>query len=149
MIEEFDARFQDFKEFTLAFQFIRNPFIFEQSKSEELSKLFNVSKTSLNYDISLLAEESQGKNELIDGMWRRLMSDHSFMFLNDLIPKFLCMFGSTYVCEATFSSLLRRKSKYRSMLSQNSLESELRCELCTTKPDFRKIIDNMQCQPSH
>lgn len=80
ILEEFDARFQDFKKFTLTFQFIRNPFIFEQSKSEKLSKLFNVSKTSLNYDISLLAEESQVKNELIDGMWRRLMSDHSFMF---------------------------------------------------------------------
>lgn len=89
------------------------------------------------------------KNELVDGMWRRLITDHSFMVLNNLIPKFLCMFGSTYVCEATFSSLLRRKSKYRSMLSQDSLESELRCGLCTTKPDFRKIIENMQCQPSH
>lgn len=149
LVEEFEARFQDFKKFSLAFQFIKNPFIFDQNKTEELSKIFGVSKTSLNYDISLLVEDVQVKNELTDGMWHRLTADHSFLVLNKLIPKFLCMFGSTYVCEATFSSLVRRKSKYRTLLSQHSLESELRCELCTVKPDFRKIIENVQCQPSH
>lgn len=108
-----------------------------------------MNKTSLNYDISLIAEDSLGKNKLIDGTWHRLIADHSFLVLNNLIPKFLCMFGSTYVCEATFSSLFRRKSKYRNRFSQNSLESELRCELCTTKPDFRKMIEIIQCQSSH
>lgn len=51
------------------------------------------------------------------------------------------MFSSTYVCECTFSSLLRRKSKYRTMLSQESLESEIRCELCKTESEFMKWLN--------
>lgn len=149
LIGGFDSRFEDFKNFSLAFQFIRNPLIFDESKAEELSEIFSVSKTSLNHDISLLAEEIQAKNESIDGMWRRLILDHSFLVLDKIIPKFLCMFGSTYVCEATFSSLVRRKSKYRTNLTENSLESEIRCELCTVKPDFHKLVENQQCHPSH
>lgn len=45
------------------------------------------------------------------------------------------------VCGATFSSI---ESKIRiSMLSQNSLEASLFYELCTTKPDFRKMVDSI------
>lgn len=80
----------------------------------------------MNYHISLLAEDVQMKNELTDVMWHRLISNRTFLVLNKLFLQFLCIFGSTYDSEATFSSLVRRKSKYRTMLSQNSLESELR-----------------------
>lgn len=52
----------------MAFQFIRNPFIFDESKIEVLSELFEVKKTNLTYDISLLAEDAQAKNKLTDGM---------------------------------------------------------------------------------
>lgn len=38
--------------------------------------------------------------------------------LNTIVPNFFCMFGSTYVYESTFSSLTRRKNKFRSSLSQ-------------------------------
>lgn len=35
-----------------------------------------------------------------------------------------------------FLSLLRRKAKFRNTLSQNCLESDIRCELCTNESDF-------------
>lgn len=149
LIEKFESRFQDFKKYGLAFQFIKNPFIFDENKTEELSELLEVKKTSLKYDNSLLKEGVQGNIELTEEMWSRLISDHSFLVLHEIIPKFLCLFGSTYVCESTFSSITRRKSKYRSCLSQNSLESEIRCELCKTTPDFHTFIENKECQPSH
>lgn len=88
------------------FQFIKNPLIVDQSKTQDLPKQY-------------FTDDIQGKNELIDGMWRRLIHDHSCLVLVKLIPKILCMFGSTYKCEATFSSLVRQKPKYRPKQAQN------------------------------
>lgn len=65
------------------------------------------------------------------------------------VTKYMCMFGSTYLCECTFSSLVRRKNKYRNSLSQENLESELRCELSEVKPDFVKMAKSKECHPSH
>lgn len=80
MIEGFESRFQDFKKYGLTFQFIKNPFIFDENKTEELSELLEVKKTSLKYDISLLKEEVQGNIELTEEMWSRLISDLFFWF---------------------------------------------------------------------
>lgn len=88
-------------------------------------------------------QSDQENNESTDGMWNRLISDHSFLVLVDKIePKFIWFFGSTYGCECTFSSLTRRKSKYRTNLAQSSfnLKSELNfVELLQTFTNLLKI----------
>lgn len=149
LIEAFDSRFADFKKFQLAFKFLKNPFNFDQNNIQNLSDILGTKKTNLEFDISLINEENGLPNETSDALWRRLMSEFNFLELKDVVPKFLCMFGSTYVCEATFSSLTRRKNKYRNALSQQNLESELRCELTESTPDFDKLCENKQCHPSH
>ena len=112
--------------------------------------MFETKHTHLSYDIDLLIEDSKGMNESTEDMWYRLISDHSFLILNESVPTFLCFFGSTYVCEITFSYLTRRKSKYRGCLNQNRLESEIRCEITDDcKPDFSALIENEQCHSSH
>jgi hypothetical protein len=149
LIEEFESRFSDFKKHDLAFKFFKNPFDFDSAKITELSEIFVVKKAHLEFDFALVAQESQLKNLTHIEMWKRLISENSFLVLNNIVPKYLCMFSSTYVCECTFSSLVRRKSKYRTMLSQKSLESEIRCELCKTDPDFSTMAKSKECQPSH
>lgn len=59
------------------------------------------------------------------------------------------MFGSTYVCESTFSSLARRKNKFRCSLTQQYLESEIRCEVSKTKPNLNELVENKECNSSH
>ena len=91
----------------------------------------------------------QMKRVMFFALWKRLLLNCNFLVLKDILPKFLCMFGSTYVCESTFSSLTRRKNKLRNALSQQNLESEIRCELCESKPDLTKLTENKSCQRSH
>lgn len=134
LFEEFETRFSDFEEHELAFKFLKNPLDFDSAKITELSEIFAVKKPHLEYDFALISKESHLKSLPHIEMWKRLMSENEFFVLKDVVLKYVCMFSSTYVCECTFSSLVRRKSKYRSMLSQQSLESEIRCELCQSEP---------------
>lgn len=149
LIDEFDTRFADFKKHDLAFKFLKNPFDFDSAKITELSKIFQVKTAQLEFDFAVIAQESHLKNLADIDMWKRLILENSFLVLNDVVPKYVCMFSSTYVCECTFSSLVRRKTKYRTMLSQESLESEIRCELCTTEPNFAEMAESKKCNPSH
>lgn len=149
LVNAFDSRFADFQKFQLAFKFLKNPFVCDPNNIQKLSDLFGTKKTHLEFDISLINEESGLPNETSDALWRRLLSECNFLVLKDIVPKFLCMFGSTYVCEASFSSLARRKNKYRNALSQPNLESEIRCELIQSKIDFDKLTEKIQCHPSH
>lgn len=149
LISEFDTRFSDFKLHDLAFKFIKNPFDFDSTKIDELSKIFEVKKSHLEFDFALVKGEDQLKTLSCTEMWKRLVSEHSFLVLNDILLKYFCMFGTTYLCESTFSTLLRRKNKYRNMLSQCSLESEIRCELSKNEPDFVKMAKTKECHPSH
>lgn len=149
LINAFKSRFSDFEKFHLAFKFLKNPFGFDKNNIQNLSDLFGSKKTHLEFDISLINEENDLPNETSDALWRRLMSECNFFLLKDIVPKFLCMFGSTYVCEASFSSLARRKNKYRNALSQVNLESELRCELSESTPDLNQLTESKECHPSH
>lgn len=99
-------------------------FRFDEENTQSLSDLFNTKKSHLEFDIALIKDETGLPNEMSGALWKRLISDCNFMVLQNIVPRFLCMFGSTYVCESTFSSLARRKNKFRSSLSQDNLESD-------------------------
>lgn len=149
LIDEFESRFSDFEIHELAFEFFKNPFDFDLNKIAQLSDILQVKVAHLTFDVALLQKQNHLKNLPTIEMWKNLVSENSFLVLKNVLPKYLCLFSSTYVCECTFSSLVRRKSKYRSMLSEKSLESEIRCELCKKKKNFAEISKSKACQPSH
>ena len=60
--------------------------------------------------------------------------------------RILTMFGSTYLYEAAFSSLVAIKTKYRNRLS---VEGDLRCSLSGVKPRIKNLVAKKQCQVSH
>ena len=55
-------------------------------------------------------------------------------------------FATTYLCEAGFSALAMVKTKYCNQLQP---EDDLRCALMTIKPDFDKVVPQVQGQGSH
>lgn len=61
----------------------------------KISKKFTLAFYWSKWNGRIIADDTRGKNESIDGMWRRLISDHSILVLNNLIQKFSSMFGST------------------------------------------------------
>ena len=58
----------------------------------------------------------------------------------------LTMFGSTYLCEAAFSTLVVVKTKYR---NKPNIEGDLRCALSGIRPRIQDLEAKKQCQVSH
>lgn len=102
LIQEFDSRFSDFEQFHLTFKFLKNSFVFDQENIQNLSNLFNAKKSHLEFDIALIIEKTCLSNEMNSVLWNRLLSDCNFIVLKSIVPKFLCMFGSTRENECGF-----------------------------------------------
>ena len=61
----------------------------------------------------------------------------------------LVLFGSTYVCEAAFSSMKYLKNSYRTRLLDKNLEAELRLMVSREIPNFQSLSSAIQNQSSH
>lgn len=61
----------------------------------------------------------------------------------------LSIFGSTYLCDQVFSSLNHTKSKYRSCLTDESLQACVEIRDTSYSPDIEKICSDVQKQKSH
>lgn len=70
-------------------------------------------------------------------VWGIIDATSFWLWLKSIVPNFLCMYRSTYLCGSTFSSLARLKNKFRSSLSQQNVESEIRCEISKSKPNCK------------
>ncbi|XP_071041894.1 uncharacterized protein [Parasteatoda tepidariorum] len=73
----------------------------------------------------------------------------SYDQLKKLAFAVLSLFGSTYICEQSFSSMNIIKSKLRSSLIDENLESCLKLKSTTYKPDLLKPSKEMQVHCSH
>ena len=74
----------------------------------------------------------------------------SYDQLKKLAFAVLSLFGSTYSCEQSFSSMnFIKLSKLRSRLIDESLESSLKLKTTTYKPDLLKLSKEMQGHCSH
>jgi hypothetical protein len=69
-----------------------------------------------------------------------------YLELSQLATEVLLLFGTTYLCEKTFSVMAAIKSKYRNRFQ---LESNLRVAVSTTQPKMSQLVSNMQAHPSH
>jgi 17beta-estradiol 17-dehydrogenase/3beta-hydroxysteroid 3-dehydrogenase/mitotic-spindle organizing protein 1 len=76
--------------------------------------------------------------------WIYIKIEH--LELSQLATEVLLLFGTTYLCEKTFSAMTAIKSEYRNRLQ---LESDLRVAVSTTQPRMSHLVSNMQAQPSH
>ena len=83
------------------------------------------------------------KISLLD-FYGRLNSDR-YKNLVQLAKKMLSIFGSTYICEQTFSIMNMNKNEQRSSLSNESLEDILKISTFHMYPDFDKLAAGKRC----
>ena len=136
--EEFIKYFPDIDEKREAWKFIRNPFqceineIFDEAQEESLELKFN-STAKVNF------------MELeLEAFWLKYLLVYSLISTQAL--RVLVMFGSTYLCEAAFSTLVAIKTKYRNKLK---VEGDLRCALSGIQPRINELVSKKRCQVSH
>ncbi|XP_015440313.1 PREDICTED: general transcription factor II-I repeat domain-containing protein 2A-like [Dufourea novaeangliae] len=85
--------------------------------------------------------------ELIFDAWNSLPDCYSEV--KKLAFGVLTIFGSTYSCEQAFSCMNIIKSKVRSQLTNENLESCLKLKTTSYEPNLSKLSKTMQSQRSH
>ena len=141
LISAFKSYFPEIHERSVQLDWIRNPFLF--SDHEKLPICFQETLIEVCADrgLKLLFESSN-----VTHFWSSVMKEHpdlGKMALEKLLP-----FGSTYLCEASFSALSVIKSKQRNKLNVN-LEQSLITAVASISPRMEKIISEHQPHISH
>ncbi|XP_060880640.1 general transcription factor II-I repeat domain-containing protein 2-like [Metopolophium dirhodum] len=151
--EEFGKRFKDFAEIGKLSQFLKN--LFEVSPTGEwidvATKLFRLPKSSLQMEIIDLQEDislQMNKTLSTEDFWIKHVLD-KYINCKTLAIKLATMFGSTYVCETSFSKMTFLKNRYRSRLTDHRLENTLRISCSPRVPDLKKLAQEKKCHFSH
>lgn len=70
------------------------------------------------------------------------LNDEHFKHFLNYVQKYLVLFGSTYICERTFSLMVSTKNKYRSQITDENLHSVLRIATSDLEPNFEEIMSD-------
>ncbi|XP_078542371.1 general transcription factor II-I repeat domain-containing protein 2B-like [Lissotriton helveticus] len=147
---EIKRRFSQFRALTPLFRPVENPWM--------------VSARNLDVVTLIGMERAQSELELIDMQHNsaleasflgqapeefcKMVPPDKFPLLLTVAQKVLCIFGSTYACECSFSTMGLLKSKLRNKLTDIHLEQLLRLAVSNLVPDYRKRIGDMKCKIS-
>ncbi|CAI6361968.1 unnamed protein product [Macrosiphum euphorbiae] len=152
-MKEFDARFKDFSEIGKLSQFLKTPYdvLPDGEWTDVAEKLFNLSKSKLQMEIIDLQEDvslKQYRSASTEEFWAKDAID-KYSNCKQLAINLATMFGSTYICEASFSKINFLKNKYRTKLTDSHLEDTLRISCSPRVPDFKKLAKEKKCNFSH
>uniref|UniRef100_H3AE60 DUF4371 domain-containing protein n=1 Tax=Latimeria chalumnae TaxID=7897 RepID=H3AE60_LATCH len=136
----FSSRFGDFVKVQSAGAFLQDPYTFPIVKLKDLATTFHLPRHELEEELSDL--QGQGATyaaqhaSSIQELWKCVAGQT----LHLLSAKIQSMFGSTYICERTFSAMCRIKSRYRARLTDANNHAQLRCAVTHLQPDCEGII---------
>lgn len=151
---EFSNRFIDIQLLQPIFSFLLNPFIDEPlALCNILEPYCEADLPSLlteitNLQSSIIIRSQYGSEKTLLDFWR-LVPATSFSHLCGIASRIVALWGSTYCCESTFSTMKYVKSKYRSAMSNEHLEGLLRIACTSRTPEYEKIVTEKQAHASH
>ncbi|KAF2902670.1 hypothetical protein ILUMI_03516 [Ignelater luminosus] len=143
---EFATRFQDFAEMGKLSSFLKSPFEVDVAAewTDVAAKLFNLSKPSLQMEIIDLQEDvslQMYKTVSTAQFWAKHVPE-KYENCKTLAINLATMFGSTYICETSFSKMNFLKNKYRSRLTDAHLEDTLRICCSSREPNHKKLAQD-------
>ncbi|XP_018394276.1 PREDICTED: general transcription factor II-I repeat domain-containing protein 2B-like [Cyphomyrmex costatus] len=126
LIDEFDKRFTCFEKLKTELILFENPLTapIEEQHLDLQDELFD-----LQNDISLKTIKETGVD------FYKMLKESSYPKLRDFGLRIHSMFGSTYLCETSFSKMKLIKNERRSSLSDNSLPRLIRIATSNMKID--------------
>lgn len=133
---EFARRFGDFKKLSPQFDILAAPFNADYEKAPDTIQLELI---DLQCD-SQLKDKFQQSERIYE--FYASLSETKFANLRDMAMKLLVLFGSTYICEQTVSTMNINKSKLRSNLTDVHLHGLLRISTSELQPDFGGLVKN-------
>ena len=142
LFQEFDRRLTFSQEDNLLFKLVEDPF---SMNPEEVP--IQLQMEVIDLQTSSVYKIKHRESSLLN-FYRSLNSDR-YKNLIGLAKKTLSIFGSTYICEQTFSLMNMNKNKQHSSLSNESLEDILKISTSHMHPDYDKLVAGKRCNVSH
>ena len=142
--EEFQNRFEDFDKLKSPLALYNNPM---QVSVATQSSEFQLKLMGLQSDQFVLSK----KQEKAENFWK-FVSQERFPILMNAALKLFSMFGSTYICECSFSAMNSIKTKNGNQLENNTLGLQdcLRMAATNISVDTNAIVrDASRPQTSH
>jgi hypothetical protein len=131
MMEEFQTRFTDFEIMKNDTALLHNPFAVV---NEEQPAQLQLEICDLKADPILSTMRDKG----IDLF--KILPKETYAQLRDFGLRIISMFGSTYLCESTFSNMKFMKFRYRSFLTDESLQHFLRLGTTNIAVDIPALV---------
>ncbi|KAJ8346319.1 hypothetical protein AAFF_G00215060 [Aldrovandia affinis] len=153
-LSEFDRRFTDFASIEPVASYLCFPFgsIDVDDIASKVASLFHLNSPAVENEIITLQNDIEIKSRATQGMkgefWELLLQE-KYPNLRRCAMNFTALFGSTYLCESTFSHMKIIKSKYRSTMTDDHLVACIRLVTSCYNPDYEKLASSSQCQRSH
>uniref|UniRef100_A0A669C9P0 HAT C-terminal dimerisation domain-containing protein n=1 Tax=Oreochromis niloticus TaxID=8128 RepID=A0A669C9P0_ORENI len=127
-LSEFDKRFQDFSLLEPVATFMCYPFREDaevDSLASKIAKLFHLNSSGVEDEILTLQADIELKSRDHGQFWN-LLTEVKYPNMRKCAASLTALFGSTYLCESSFSHMKIIKSKYRSTMTDEHLEVCLR-----------------------
>lgn len=131
LISEFDRRFDDFGQLRSQLDLFNNPLAVNIEEHDP--SLMQLELCELHTDPNFTGNIERGVD-----FWK-LLPVEKYPLLRDFGLKICSMFGSTYVCESTFSNMKHIKSKERNRLTDENLSHLLRVSSSEIDVDFTAL----------
>ncbi|XP_078509146.1 general transcription factor II-I repeat domain-containing protein 2B-like [Lissotriton helveticus] len=147
---EIKRRFSQFRALTPLFRLVENPWMVS-ARNLDVVALIGMERAQAELELIDMQHNSALEASFLgqppEEFWKIVPPDQ-FPLLVTVAQKVLCMFGSTYACECSFSTMGLLKSKLRNKLTDIHLEQLLRLAVSTLVPEYRKLIGDMKCKIS-
>lgn len=143
LAEEFRQRFQDFAAIEKEITLFSSPFSVD---TDDVPDHLQLEVIELQCDAEIRGQHQQ---LTLANFYRQLNKDR-FPEIRAFGKKMLSLFGSTYLCEKTFSVMNLNKSHVRTRLSDSHLQDILRINTTAIEPDLAFVLHSRsQFHPSH
>ncbi|KAM4021787.1 general transcription factor II-I repeat domain-containing protein 2A-like [Anomaloglossus baeobatrachus] len=140
--KEFQFRFKELHLHEQNIQLFRNPFYID---IENVDAIYQMELAELQNCDSL--KDAFKASSLLN--FYASLSSETYPNLRNHALKMATIFGSTYVCEQTFSRMKHLKSPTRSRLTDVHLHHLLRLAVTNMEPDIDHLISQKQAHTSH
>ncbi|XP_035242994.1 general transcription factor II-I repeat domain-containing protein 2B-like [Anguilla anguilla] len=135
--DEFSRRFKDFRTMESEMHLISSPFT---CNVDDVPSDVQLELIDLQSD-AVLTEHFKSQPLL---QFYSSLKQEKFPNMRRHAQKMFVLFGSTYICEQTFSVMKFNKSRYRSFLTDDHLSAVLRISTSNIHPDFDALVKDQQ-----
>uniref|UniRef100_A0A096M3P2 HAT C-terminal dimerisation domain-containing protein n=1 Tax=Poecilia formosa TaxID=48698 RepID=A0A096M3P2_POEFO len=135
LVTEFNQRFQDFSVVEKQIKLFSTPFLVD---AEEVEESLQLELIEMQCDDSL---KSQHQLLSLPEFYQSL-DNAKFPLMRLHAKRMMSLFGSTYICEQTFSQLNQNKSRLRTRMTDSHLCEVLRVSTTKLSPNMSAILQS-------